>query len=91
MLPTMRLFLESFGFLIAIAGYVLWVAVLTTRYPLPIKDVNETRTKWLSRFCETYPGAPCRQMKFFLWSSVIGTLIFTVANYSGGIAQVIRP
>lgn len=75
------MFLESFGVIIGIAAFAAWGIVLVIRYPFPLSDGDETRTKWLSRFCEKYQGAPCQQMKVFIWSCAVGTVLFAILNY----------
>jgi hypothetical protein len=77
----MRLFLESFGFIIGIAAFAAWGIALSIRYPLPLSGGDDTRTKWLERFCEKYKGAPCQQMKIFIWSCAGGTALFAVLNF----------
>ena len=75
----MVLFLESFGWIIAVALLVLWGITLSVRYPLPT-NTQDDRYGWLARFCDKYQGRPCKQMKFFIWSCSVGTVLFTVLN-----------
>ena len=75
----MYLFLDSFGFIIVLALFAFWGITLSIRYPLPMAP-QDNRTTWLVRFCEKYNGAPCKKMKFFIWSSAIGTVLFTVLS-----------
>jgi len=77
----MFLFLESFGFIIAISIVAFIGIFIAARYPLPPEMRSGNIWQLAAKYERHFPGAKGRLIKYFMRFTMLATMFFVLANF----------
>lgn len=77
----MLLFLESFGFIIALAFIAFAGIFISARYPLPPEKQSRNMWQLAAQYERHFPGRKGKLIKYFMRFTVLATVLFACANF----------
>jgi len=77
----MLLFLESFGFIIALAIVAFVGIFISVRYPLPPEMRSGNMWQLAAQYQRHFPGTKGKFIKYFMRFTVLATVFFAFANF----------
>ena len=77
----MLLFLENFGFIIALAIFAFIGIFISVHYPLPPDLRSGNLWQVAAQYERHFPGRKGKFIKYFMRFSVLATLFFASANF----------